>query len=512
MKSLFKTVALITVFSFLTRICGFLFRIILSYTVGGEGVGLYQVAFSVFMVLLTIISSGIPLIVSRMSAKFSVQNERKKEASLVATSLIFTLAISILLCLVVILFKNVFAKLFTDTRCIEVLIVLLPSLVFSSAYIVCRGALWGRGNYFALCITELYEQLVRIVLGVLFISSSLPAIENAFNLGWTMSLACLFSMTLVIVLFFYYGGKFARPNKEQFFTLVKDSSPVTLMRTLGSFIQPLIGIIVPFRLMAIGYTKSQAMNLFGVAIGMTLPLLYVPVSIIGSLSTALLPDISKAMTENNQKHIEERITNSIFFSLLISSVFIPVYLGMGELAGEFLYGNTLSGTLLASSVWVLLPIGITNITSGLLNSLGLEHKSFVNFLIGGVCLFICLWFFPAIMGANSLIFALGVNYLVTAVLNLWLLKRKTKLQFKIMPSVLKILLLCVPSSALTSFVVSLCEYVFPAFITLVVGGIVAVGSFILLAGAFGMINLKSTLMFVKNKIKLPKKKKVTSGA
>ena len=77
MKSLFKTVALITVFSFLTRVSGFIFRIILSRVVGAEGVGLYQVASSVFIVLLTVISSGIPLIISRKSASFSVKKEKK---------------------------------------------------------------------------------------------------------------------------------------------------------------------------------------------------------------------------------------------------------------------------------------------------------------------------------------------------------------------------------------------------------------------------------------------------
>ena len=59
MKSLFKTVALITIFSFLTRVSGFLFRIILSREVGAEGVGLYQVSSSVFMVLLTVIPDNL---------------------------------------------------------------------------------------------------------------------------------------------------------------------------------------------------------------------------------------------------------------------------------------------------------------------------------------------------------------------------------------------------------------------------------------------------------------------
>ena len=67
MKSLVKTVVLITGFSVLTRIVGFLFRIYLSRTVGAEALGLYQVAFSVFMVLLTVVSSGLPFVIYALS-------------------------------------------------------------------------------------------------------------------------------------------------------------------------------------------------------------------------------------------------------------------------------------------------------------------------------------------------------------------------------------------------------------------------------------------------------------
>ena len=164
MKSLFKTVALITLFSFLTRIAGFLFRIFLSRTVGAEGLGLFQVASSIFMVLLTVISSGLPLIISRMSATFLANKEKKKEASMVTVATMFALVMSIVLCLLVLIFRSVFSKLFTDERCMQILIVMLPSLVFSSVYCVLRGALWGRGNYFALCVTEFYEQVIRIIL------------------------------------------------------------------------------------------------------------------------------------------------------------------------------------------------------------------------------------------------------------------------------------------------------------------------------------------------------------
>lgn len=501
MKSLFTTVALITMFSFLTRVAGFIFRMILSRQVGAEGVGLYQVAFSVFMVLLTVISSGLPLIISRLSSSYQARKENGKEKSLIGTALIYGLVLSIILCLIVLLFKKVFASLFTEPRCIQVLIVLLPSLIFSSTYCVLRGAMWGKNNYFALCITEFYEQVVRIVLGVLFVSTSLSAIENAFNLGLTMSIACLASMMLVIVTFFYYGGKIGKFKREEFRPLIKQSSPITVMRVIGSLMQPLIAFIVPNRLVAIGYTNSQALSMFGVAVGMTLPLLYVPSSIIGSLSTALVPDLSKAVAQNDTGHIEKRIKTSIFFSLFISALFVPCYLGMGELAGELLYDNVLSGSLLVSASWVLIPIGLTNITSAILNSLGYEKRSFVNFVIGGVVMFVCLWFLPSVLGINAFIYGLGANFVIISIFNLILLKKKTKVKLNIAQSLGKIILLTIPSSALTGFVTSLCNYVLPKLLTVLIGGVVGVSSFVLLAGAFNMIDIRAFFVLAINRLK-----------
>lgn len=505
MKSLFKTVALITIFSILTRIAGFIFRIILSREVGAEGLGLYQVAFSVFMVLLTIISSGIPLIISRMSAHYVAKKEEKKESYLIAISLLYTFLLSIILCLIVLLFKNAFKSIFTDERCFQILIVLLPSLIFSSLYSVLRGAMWGRGNYFALCVTEFYEQIVRILLGVLVISSSFTAIENALNLGVSMSIACLLSMIFVLLMFFYYGGKIGKLKKGYLSPLIKQSSPITFMRVAGSFLQPLVALVIPARLMAIGYTSSQALSLYGVAMGMTLPLLFISTTIIGSLSTALVPDISKAVAQNDEKHISNRIKKSISFTLIISSLFVPLFLGMGEMIGEFLYDNILSGTLLQSASWIVVPLGLTNITSALLNSLGYEKKSFISFFVGAIIMFIALWFLPSLIGVNSIIWAMGINYTVTAFLNIIILKRKTKSEFSILPILVKSLIVIIPASALTSFVVSLSSYIFPLFMTIIIGGVVSTTSFVLLGATLNIIDLKSFIYFAKTKISLPKK-------
>lgn len=511
MKSLFKTVALITMFSVITRVVGFLFRIFLSREVGAEALGIYQVAFSVFMVLMTIIASGLPLIISRMGSSFSISKDSKKENSLVSTALLFAFLLSVILCIVVLLFRGVFASLFTDERCLQILIIMLPSLIFSAIYSVFRGAMWGKDNYFALCASELYEQIVRILLCVILLANSIDVMEKAFNVAWSLNIACFLSMLLVIILYFFYGGKLGKPSKKIFIPLLKQSTPITGIRVAGSFIQPLVAVILPAKLISIGYTSSQAMSLYGIAVGMTLPLLFVPTTIIGSLSTALIPDMSKAVAQNDKEHIENRIRSSVLFSLIISALFIPAYLAMGELAGIFLYDNVMSGTLLQAASFVLLPLGLTNITSSLLNSLGYEVKSFKNFVLGTIVMFLAIWFLSPVLGINAFIWGLGGSYLVTGLLNLIMLKKKTAVKLKLTKTIITLILIILPSAALCGFVVGICNYFLPLFFTLCFGGGVSVVSFVLLAVVFGIIDIKSFVVKAKDYtrlIKLKKAKKV----
>ena len=53
MHNLLKNTALVTLFTAFEHFLGFLYRIILSRTLGAEGLGVYQAALAVFSVFLT---------------------------------------------------------------------------------------------------------------------------------------------------------------------------------------------------------------------------------------------------------------------------------------------------------------------------------------------------------------------------------------------------------------------------------------------------------------------------
>lgn len=504
MKSLFKTVALITFFSILTRVAGFLFRIFLSRTIGAEGLGIYQSAFSVFGVLLTVVSSGLPFVISRMTASYSIQKDKSSKGKMVTSALILAIIISSLLCLVVFLFRNIFSNIFTEKRCIEILIVLLPSLIFSAIYSVFRGALWGENNYFALCISELFEQVVRIFVCVLLLGNILSVIDGAISVAWSLTIACAVSAFFVMLLYFFYGGSLGKPNKS-YKKIIKQSTPITGVRIGGSLIQPLVALIIPMRLMAIGYTSSQAMALYGIAVGMTFPLLFIPGLILGSLSTALVPDISSAMQKGDSVHIEKRIKTSLNFTLLISFLFVPLFLGVGEIIGVFLYDNALSGVLLQSAAWVLVPLGLTNMSSSLLNSMGMEVKSCINYFFGAIVLFLSIWFLPIFVGINAFPIGMGLSMTVTAILNIVMIKRKTKVKVDVLKPILKLALVSLPVSAIVAFISQLLSYVLPNFFVLLISCLIGVACFVLLAIVFGMLNINYLWTITKDRLKFRKK-------
>lgn len=507
MKSIFKSVALISVFSVLTRLLGFLLRIFLSRTIGAEALGIYQVALSVFMVLLTVVSSGLTLIISRMTASYRVSQDKKASASLVTSAMLVGLAVSVILCLIILLFRNLFSNLFTDENCMNILIILLPSLIFSAVYSVFRGAMWGHDNYFALCITELFEMVVKIVFSVLLLNASMTALQSAMTVAWSFTLSCVFSVIFVVLLFFFYGGKMGKPTKI-YKTLISRSAPITGVRIVGSLVQPLIALILPARLILAGYTASQAMSIYGIALGMTFPLLFLPTTLTGSLSTALVPDISMAMAQNDKSHIQNRVTASINFTLFISFLVVPIFMAIGDKIGVFLYDEVLSGTLLQYSSWIMIPMGVTNITSAILNSIGLEVKSFINYIIGGVFTFFSIMCLTNYMGILSLPFGMGISTTITMILNILMIKRKLGIKIKILKEFTLFTLLSLPTLAITSFVSNLLANFLPLIFNLILSGGLGVLIFVLLCITFNIVNIHSYIIKFKEKVKIKGLKRV----
>lgn len=472
MKKLFKALAVITSFSVLTRALGFFFRIFLSRMVGAEGLGIYQIAFSVFMVLETFISSGLPLVVSKRTSEYETKNDKRGSYMTVSAALIIGMCTAILICLVVFLFRNLLSLVFTDTRCTVILLILLPSLVFSTVYSILRGSLWGKKQYFWVSLTEFVEQIVRIILTVLFLAVLSFSLEKVFLAGISYTISCVASSILVLLLYLKRGGGFARP-KGLVKPIMRSSLPITIVRVVSSLLTPLISVIIPLKLVSIGYSNEQALAIFGVAMGMTFPLLYVPSTVIGALSTTLIPDLSSAVFTQKFDEIKSKIHFSIKFAIFISFIFIPLFFSLGGPIGMFFYNNADSGYFLSYSSFLVLPICLSGVTVSCLNALNLEVKSFVNYLIGAVALIGCIVFLTTKLGVLSLVWGMALCLGGASILNIAMLNKFLGDNFFNLKYLACCILASFSSAMMSRWVFNLCKEIFPTFVSLAVSCTVA---------------------------------------
>lgn len=424
-ENIYRTAAYVTVFSVAEKFFGFLYRIILSRTLGSEGMGLYQLALSVFAVLVTATSSGIPLTVSRLITKHRANGNKRAEQSTITAAVAVTLMFSVPVFAILFFGHDLFDFIFSDPRCMSILLILLPSLTFNSVYSVIRGVLWGNKQFIPYCVIDLIEELVMIAAGILLVTGMTSVFDGAKRVAFAIVISYLVSFSLSTAYFFIKGGRFRNP-KRAFKPLLSSAMPITGMRTSSSLINSVIALILPARLIAAGFSSAETMSGIGVMMGMSMPVLSIPSTLIGSLALVMVPELAENFYKNQHKKLKDNIEKALKITSLIACVLIPMLFVLGEDLGKILFDNELSGKIIRRSCLMLLPMSLNMITTSMLNSLGYEKHTCGYFFIGAAATLACTWFLPAYIGIYAQIAGTALSSLICCVLNLRLLAKKSK--------------------------------------------------------------------------------------
>jgi len=490
MRTFTKSVLVITAFAVLTRFIGFVFRIFISRLLGAEMLGIYQMALSIFMILLTIISSGLPLVISREVAKYS--NDSPHIRSLTIAGLIIGITVSAILSAVVLLGHKLFGLIFTDRRCLTILFTLLPALVASSIYCVLRAIWWGEKKFFLLGLTELIEQVARVIIFVPLLGVAFYFADMAHLAAWSFTGACIISAIVVVIIFIrchhWHSSKI--PTKPLIKPLIKAATPITGVRLFSSLTIPVITILLPLRLVAAGWVNTTAIAHLGIISGMTLPLLTIPSTVISSLATALVPELSNMIKEKQWSSVRRQISTVLRFTIFVCFSFIPVYIALGSPIGNFLYANSASGIYLARSAWVMLPMSLSQITNTTLNAMNLEKLTIRNYAIGTVLMLLVIWFLPAVIGADAVLLGMGISMTVSTFLNIIAIRKATQWKKKdtTLPTILGYLLLGIPVFAIGFFTYQI-GISLPSILNLAIATLVAELAFLGLCWSTNLITI-----------------------
>ena len=395
MSKFLKGTIILLAAGLVTRVLGFINRIVIARFIGEEGVGLYMMAFPTFILVITITQLGLPVAISKNVAEAEAIGDTAKIKKILVVSLATTITLSAIFTPILLLTAPILAEtLFTDSRTLLPLLAIAPVVPIIAISSVIRGYFQGRQNMKPAALSQLIEQIVRIALITVLTKAFLPyGIEYAAAAAMVASVIGELASLVYLLTTFKMKKKFR--VRKQFFTYVKSGKntfqelmsiaiPTTGSRMIGSlswFFEP---IVVSHSLALAGVAAIAATKQYGALTGFALPLLMLPSFVTQSLATALVPAISEAHSKNNMSLIEYRLQQALRFSFMTGGLAVVILYVLSEPLMEVMYGSS-SG---AQFIKLMAPFFLLYYYQGplqaTLQALNLAKAALINSLIGAI--------------------------------------------------------------------------------------------------------------------------------
>ena len=379
----------------ITRLLGFVNRIVLARLLGEEGVGLYMMAFPTLILIIGATQLGLPVAISKRVAEAEANNDQTKVKKILIVSLIVTAVSSVIFTTVMILAAPFIAKnLLTDPRTLYPLIAISPIVPITAVSAVLKGYFQGKQNMKPQSYALVIEQVVRITCVALFINLLLPYGIEFAAAGAMFSIILGEFISLLYMIHMFKRKKLIK-IRTRFFTYLKSSQdtlkelfsialPSTGSRMIGSISHFLEPIIVANGLAIAGITSSLATKQYGELTGYVLPLLFLPTFITQSLSIALVPSISEAGATLNNKLIHYRIHQSIRISFASGAIATIVLCLFSVPILTYMYGTSNASHILIFMAPFFILLYIQSPLQAALQALDLAKQAMWNSLIGAV--------------------------------------------------------------------------------------------------------------------------------
>lgn len=444
MSKFLKGTIILLAAGLITRVLGFINRIVIARFIGEEGVGLYMMAVPTFILAITITQIGLPVAISKNVAEAEAAGDTAKIKKILVVSLATTISLSVLFTPILLFFAPLLAEtLLTDSRTLMPLLAIAPVVPIIAISSVLRGYFQGRQNMKPAALSQLIEQIVRIALIALLTKMFLPyGIEYAAAGAMASSVIGELASLLYLLTTFKLKKKFR--VRRQFFSFVKSGKqtfkelmnialPTTGSRIIGNlawFFEP---IVVAHSLAIAGVATIEATKQYGSLTGFALPLLMLPSFVTQSLATALVPAISEANAQNNKKLIEYRLQQALRLSLLTGGLAVIILYVLSQPLMLVMYGSA-SG---AEFIQLMAPFFIVYYfqapLQAALQALNLARAAMINSLIGAAAKTAVIFLLasqPA-FGINGVAMGLLVGFILVTLLHFATILKKISFTFYI---------------------------------------------------------------------------------
>ena len=408
---------------FALRALGMVFRVFVAARLGPEGMGLYQLILSVYMVFVSLASAGINVASTRLGAQCLTRGRGMAPTlrSLAATAAVLGTAAM----LAQLALADPLARFaLHDSRAELGLCTLAPSLPFIAAAGALRGCFLARRRVEPNIIAQLVEQTVRMAV------AALALVKLAH---WGAAYACcavLIGNTVSEAVSCGIMALFAR--QEPSFRPCADDPPrgytsrelweivlpVTGSRLVASVLQAGESVLIPACLAAYLGTRAEAVAQYGSLKGMALPLIFFPFSVLAALSGLLMPEITRAHTKGDTAATRRLVFTMLkvtgAFSLAAGTGFVL----FGAPLASFIYRDAEVGEYVRILGFVAPFMYLESMVDGVLKGLGEQLATFYYSLADSIFRIAAIWLLLPRYGMAAFLGIMITSNLFTFTLNL----------------------------------------------------------------------------------------------
>ncbi len=453
-KSFVKGAIILMIFGIISKVIGAVYRLPLTSIVTAEGMGLYQLVFPVYTIMLTISSGGLPSSISKLISENLAKKQFRQANKILKLSFVLLVSFSFLCALVIAFCANFFANIQGNQSAYVCYYGIAPAVVFVALISGFRGFFQGCENMYPSAISGLIEQSVKLIAGLFlaqkFLSKGVAYAVLGAMLGITLSEIVAFFYLLISFVMHkiknkvsYNSQGLVLSNKSTFKAIISTSAIITI----GGLIMP-FGMLIDSSLIinllkGAGYSSGYATTLFGLQSGTVGSIINMPVVLSLALATAILPRVSVKNACKDKVGLEEDANKAVLFAVLLALPASFGCLGLADPILKLLYRKSLTADQINMAANILqvasisiFYLAVLQVTSGILQGIGKAWVPLVSLSVGVIVKIVLnVLLVPVdsigILGAEI---ASASCYFAALLINLIVLKKQgvIKLNFKLL--------------------------------------------------------------------------------
>ena len=451
-RSFVKNTLILTLTSQLLRVIGIYLLAYMSGKMGEEGIGLYQLILSVYMLAATFASSGIGIAVSRLTAEAISKSGGRGAGTVLRRALCISMLIGCVFAVALYFLSDfIGAGWLGDVRTVLSVRTLSFGLPFMALTSCLQGYFYGMKKVLKPAGQMMFEQMTRIVLIMLILEAFLPkGLEYAC---FAIILACMISEGVSCCfgfILYMIDRRNARPELTAEKGTTKKIATIALPIAVSSYIRTALrtaeNTMIPAGLRKFGATASQALSQFG-QIGMTMPIIFFPCGILAAVGTLLIPEVAEAYAVNNMRRVQYLFGRVFKNTVLLAILFAGVFTVFAKDFSLLIYQNGDIARLLMLLAPLVPLIYLDFIVDSMLNGLNQQVQTLKINLLDSSLRVLLIFLLVPIFGMNAYIIILYVSALINGTLSIRRLLISSGARIPVAKWIIKPLL-CVASAAL----------------------------------------------------------------